>query len=122
MFQFTRPRGARQEELTRQIAERRFNSRAHGGRDTLSPTTSPALVRFNSRAHGGRDSFRRPARTASRVSIHAPTGGATCRRPRSADPRRFQFTRPRGARRGAGEDRETPLVSIHAPTGGATPR
>ena len=54
------------------------------------------------------------------VSIHAPTGGAT----RVGDARLqravFQFTRPRGARRGQDFHFDARRVSIHAPTGGAT--
>ena len=76
-FQFTRPRGARRAYGWTYRTTARFNSRAHGGRDRRPRLTTSRTGRFNSRAHGGRDSFRRPARTASRVSIHAPTGGAT---------------------------------------------
>ena len=97
----------------------RFNSRAHGGRDTTSLRDGTVGSRFNSRAHGGRDTSSRPRPSSLRVSIHAPTGGATSTR---AAPREqpcfnsrahggrdllaravplagsFQFTRPRGAR------------------------
>ena len=127
-----------------------------------SGATSPR--RFNSRAHGGRDVRRDCHRLFALVSIHAPTGGATSAasvgsatsgfqftRPRGARPVMtggthmpvmFQFTRPRGARpepanvrKGAvgfnsrahgGRDKmlarqkELDAVSIHAPTGGAT--
>ena len=34
---------------------------------------------------------------------------------------KFQFTRPRGARRDIDRGRRAVRVSIHAPTGGATP-
>ena len=77
-FQFTRPRGARPQSTILPPTTRGFNSRAHGGRDLR--TISEILAR--------------------RVSIHAPTGGATLR---------------------AGWVRtSTAYVSIHAPTGGAT--
>ena len=78
----------------------------------------------------------------TKVSIHAPTGGATAWLVRYNDGSQFQFTRPRGARRGVrtiwtrtpcfnsrahgGRDRifrqgaPERGVSIHAPTGGAT--
>jgi len=101
MFQSTRPRGAR---------------------PSASPSGCPGPYRFNPRAHGGRDISSTGIYTAvSKVSIHAPTGGATiisepvvgvfnsfnprahggrdpaqhCRR---MFPYTFQSTRPRGAR------------------------
>ena len=55
MFQFTRPRGARQETYNADEIEKRFNSRARGGRD--------AKITFE--------------RYRVAVSIHAPAGGAT---------------------------------------------
>ena len=98
-FQFTRPRGARRPANRRPTPSKRFNSRAHGGRDapnrgrpsrggvsihapTGGATAEPANVRkgaagFNSRAHGGRDRPSPSSSRASGVSIHAPTGGAT---------------------------------------------
>ena len=54
---------------------------------------------FNSRAHGGRDNIHTLAHGGERVSIHAPTGGATGQRRGDEDGAWFQFTRPRGARR-----------------------
>ena len=120
-FQFTRPRGAR----------------------PTSPPTPNRSRRFNSRAHGGRDPERHSVRRGRRVSIHAPTGGATkslckwfniggfnSRAHGGRDGARktalptgvlFQFTRPRGARPGSLGGRFRREVSIHAPTGGATP-
>ena len=97
-FQFTRPRGARQVLRVATLHLGRFNSRAHGGRDIRHPHRDRVVV----------------------VSIHAPTGGATSRRSATATSRRFQFTRPRGARPGGLAVEEGILVSIHAPTGGAT--
>ena len=119
-FQFTRPRGARLEPARQVPRHGRFNSRAHGGRDQGG---------CRNRHHGD-------------VSIHAPTGGATCSSSKGERYLRFQFTRPRGARQGylcemwykdgfnsrahGGRDRheievrKRMAVSIHAPTGGAT--
>ena len=54
------------------------------------------------------------------VSIHAPTGGATFRLLARPAAQGFQFTRPRGARRGEAIAPFDLVVSIHAPTGGAT--
>ena len=78
VFQFTRPRGARQ-ELTRQIAARR-NVSIH------APTGGAT----------GRDERGLHDRV---VSIHAPTGGATEMKKYELTDETFQFTRPRGARR-----------------------
>ena len=124
-FQFTRPRGARPGPaiissspgngfnsrahggrdfcVPRQGGvPRSFNSRAHGGRDLSSATPGNLPRCFNSRAHGGRDAPRRlHGRPHRRVSIHAPTGGATAE---------------------AQDKLAALLVSIHAPTGGATRR
>ena len=121
-FQFTRARGAR---LSRPrwpgILQHRFNSRAHGARDTDVPRQGrQGTSCFNSRAHGARD-LRAP-RPAVRgtVSIHARTGRATIPPPQEGERKtvsihartgrattgscvrervtKFQFTRARGAR------------------------
>ena len=98
-FQFTRPRGAR-----------RPYGRGAGRRS-----------RFNSRAHGGRDLQRRDACGAAQVSIHAPTGGATCVANNGTNPIIVSIHAPTG---GATNMLYYVLssgnVSIHAPTGGAT--
>ena len=119
VFQFTRPRGARLGCQQSHDVLLSFNSRAHGGRDSMYSYPSAAIPRFNSRAHGGRDRYGDVARLMRRVSIHAPTGGATwlvdclrniqgfnsrahggrdSRRASVSSATRFQFTRPRGAR------------------------
>ena len=100
LFQFTRPRGARPTARLRPARQARgFNSRAHGGRDRRPPAGRRGAAGFNSRAHGGRDRLFRPRVRGHRVSIHAPTGGATRMLVAAMDAaRRFQFTRPRGAR------------------------
>ena len=122
MFQSTRPRGARPSTVT----------------------TGVATIGFNPRAHGGRDANTNIYLFSTLVSIHAPTGGATCwrfsgflhvflfqsTRPRgarhaseanSSDDIMFQSTRPRGARQGwTLHGVKHGAVSIHAPTGGAT--
>ena len=122
LFQFTRPRGARLVSVGLQVSSIGFNSRAHGGRDTQ-------LAKRKS---------------VHRVSIHAPTGGATSYfgviETRSASfnsrahggrdqwqmsARRYQLgfnSRAHGGR-DAPATRYPPSdsVSIHAPTGGATP-
>ena len=105
-FQFTRPRGARLVQLPHRRpvavvsihaptwgATRRrprstrgpsFNSRAHVGRDKVTPTAPGQAPCFNSRAHVGRDQGRA-------LKAQCSTW--------------FQFTRPRGARRACGPDK-----------------
>ena len=97
-FQFTRPRGARQSVEADRVAQKRFNSRAHGGRDkhTYQLDDSGTWFQFT-RPRGAR---RRPQkeRRWRNVSIHAPTGGATYWGSTQPVIGLFQFTRPRGAR------------------------
>ena len=145
MFQSTRPRGARLQQLALdEIALKGFNPRAHVGRDSAAALGSPSrpvfqstrprgarqsgdiflfsITRFNPRAHVGRD--------FDCFKVISPT-------------LLFQSTRPRGARRFSGlaralgtacfnprahvgRDRDCVCkhgameVSIHAPTWGAT--
>src|SRR5258707_545084 len=76
-FQSTRPRGARRPVISILQPLGCFNPRAHVGRDTrdsFPPTHSPG---FNPRAHVGRDGRRYGTALVQRVSIHAPTWGAT---------------------------------------------
>ena len=96
MFQFTRPRGARRQSTTQLKVSTSFNSRAHGGRDGFDLGGLLFQQCFNSRAHGGRDPMMSSSKPDVLVSIHAPTGGATCRRFAVILPLAFQFTRPRG--------------------------
>ena len=100
-----------------------FNSRAHGGRDTLVFLSAmPSMVSIHAPT-GGATKRADMVLASSPVSIHAPTGGATCFGVVSRSAREFQFTRPRGARRlEFVECVEFGDVSIHAPTGGATCR
>ena len=76
-FQFTRPRGARHE--------------------LIDPIR--VLDSFNSHARVGRDGLRNRTSEISFVSIHTPAWGATCRVGKGRREGKFQFTRPRGARR-----------------------
>ena len=126
-FQFTRPRGARQTFCRTARRHACFNSRAHEGRDDGREGSALLEHGFNSRAHEGRDadrifdrdgnirvSIHAPTRGATGevalhaglllVSIHAPTRGATSARRFSVVLMWFQFTRPRGAR---------PLIFYH---------
>ena len=122
MFQSTRPRGARLQQLALdEIALKGFNPRAHVGRDSAAALGSPSrpvfqstrprgarqsgdiflfsITRFNPRAHVGRDQVPKRPQGTWHVSIHAPTWGAT-----NFTSLKFSIV----------------LVSIHAPTWGAT--
>ena len=119
-FQFTRPRGARQtngilhadwgvsihaptggatSRARSATGKRGFNSRAHGGRDSPRPCRASRPRGFNSRAHGGRDDAARMSRSPTASFNSRAHGGRDRRRRKSSSPTRFQFTRPRGARR-----------------------
>ena len=97
-FQSTRPRGARPLARASDLVFRSFNPRARGGRDdgtleflpiaqfqSTRPRGARRLwyyslyfpLRFNPRARGGRDLYTSIALYATKVSIHAPAGGAT---------------------------------------------
>ena len=144
-FQSTRPRGARRRSTAHRPTGRRFNPRAHAGRDAgrMGAGDGRRLVSIHAPTRGATSGTNRMQRLRQ-VSIHAPTRGATharvarlegrtCFNPRAhagRDPRhppasarscRFQSTRPRGARL-ARDVRllDLELVSIHAPTRGAT--
>ena len=119
-FQFTRPRGARPSSAPRSIPRSRFNSRAHGGRDTVGAAV-PAARKVSIHAPTGGATGAPPRGTRRRaVSIHAPTGGATHAVGAQEESERFNSRAHGGrdTRRGCPDPR--PRVSIHAPTGGAT--
>ena len=78
MFQSTRPRGARQKEVIKMDELKSFNPRAHAGRDAGMKMRAKPSMSFNPRAHAGRDLiFFKAFRKKIKVSIHAPTRGAT---------------------------------------------
>ena len=79
VFQSTRPRGARllchRVELLEQTD---FNPRAHEGRDDSAMPSSSGPFSFQSTRPRGARPSRSPSRSAStKISIHAPTRGAT---------------------------------------------
>jgi len=69
------------------------------GRDRQTMRTHTPPRRFNPRAHVGRDLFKRVFNIFQGVSIHAPTWGATHDSGGGDAKVMFQSTRPRGARR-----------------------
>ena len=77
-FQSTRPRGARPTTPMAVQLTRLFQSTRPRGARHNSSCTASRLLCFNPRAHGGRDAeFGRLTPILCKVSIHAPTGGAT---------------------------------------------
>ena len=120
-----------------------FNPRSHEGSDRIyAPSASGSGVfqstlprgerrnfcrsvcqkgDFNPRSHEGSDTILLLYQAGHRISIHAPTRGATIKRAISMPNLKFQSTLPRG-------ERPSPQVlfhpiqtiSIHAPTRGAT--
>ena len=98
-FQSTRPRGAR----------------------LVRSKTSKAADSFNPRAHAGRDLKRYREFLINRVSIHAPTRGATSASTSLDSAEVVSIHAPtRGATQHYMIDQQDHQVSIHAPTRGAT--
>ncbi len=98
MFQSTRPRGARRPPYILALTLFRFNPRAHAGRDGHA---SGYLLIYRVSIHAptrGATQFQEFSILPSKVSIHAPTRGATRLKRVDVDSNLFQSTRPRGAR------------------------
>ena len=103
------------------LPRQNFNPRTHVGCD-LTVSVRYLFVRdFNPRTHVGCDAMASPSRTMSKISIHAPTWGATGAWCDVFFAYKFQSTHPRGVRhlmsKGLGKSF---VISIHAPTWGAT--
>ena len=139
-------RGATSRRLASTGSRSRFNPRARAGRDRRMARRSRAdfSVSIHAPARGATRGTLRLEQPSDLVSIHAPARGATRIQRYSIDSRRFQSTRPRGARRRLAEPSFTPTmfqstrprgarqlpcptrsaiagqVSIHAPARGAT--
>ena len=122
MFQFARPRGARQCPTLDDKPAIRFNSRAHGGRDKCKCGTPLRCNSFQfARPRGARRGLAGDRGQPSRVSIRAPTGGATAGRPAGRNESAVSIRAPTGgATAGRPAGRNESAVSIRAPTGGAT--
>ena len=145
VFQSTHPRRVRRSAAAIPCSICCFNPRTHAGCDISSGGFPNRSRSFNPRTHAGCDAcwaagryacigFQsthprrvRPARrvgriAANRVSIHAPTQGATPPSGRSSGSgMSFQSTHPRRVRRYGAEIASLKAdVSIHAPTQGAT--
>ena len=119
-FQSTHPRGVRLNWIAYEANSDGFNPRTHGGCDSSGHTSCCICTCFNPRTHGGCDSETKHAFYTIKVSIHAPTGGATTVKELFSDSVLFQSTHPRGVRQGDPIIFYPCIVSIYAPTGGAT--
>ncbi len=107
--------------MCRSTARKCFNPRAHAGRDIFFAASSDTSMGFNPRAHAGRDYNKGAAPAAGRVSIHAPTQGATGEPANTSIQYSVAIHAPtQGATGGAPAAGTQFSVSIHAPTQGAT--
>ena len=100
-----------------------FNPRTHMGCDCLGVSLVSRSLCFNPRTHMGCDVAPPTKEREERVSIHAPTWGATLAKDDLVTQAKFQSTHPQGVRlRLVYKFYIRHTVSIHAPTWGATPR
>ena len=96
--------------------------RSHEGSDLFQLLTSQGLLYFNPRSHEGSDIDEAQLLFNSRISIHAPTRGATCLCLDKYRLIHISIHAPtRGATTGSGNLFGDSIISIHAPTRGATP-
>ena len=120
-FQSTHPHGVRRKLGHCNFFKPSFNPRTHTGCDKTRIVFTPSLISFNPRTHTGCDAETLLGVADCKVSIHAPTRGATTIDHQFFRILRFQSTHPHGVRRRWSltcSDRNR--VSIHAPTRGAT--
>ncbi len=121
-FQFTRPRGARQRSTDAQYADYWVSIHAPARGATPARNARGHNLRgFNSRAREGRDratAFRRVE--VAEFQFTRPRGARRGAKRAGPQPARFQFTRPRGARLVGVRTPCNGGVSIHAPARGAT--
>ena len=98
-----------------------FNPRTHVGCDRRLTTSGGCASYFNPRTHVGCDADAILERSRNRISIHAPTWGATGAvkwRPRQES---ISIHAPTwGATQACRRKNDGNLISIHAPTWGAT--
>ena len=92
-------RGATGTPTGRAIRWRNFNPRSHEGSDRDRPGGVRRSRHFNPRSHEGSDPILQVRGQKARISIHAPTRGATGNAPTNGTPPKFQSTLPRGERR-----------------------
>ena len=115
-------RGATRKQVRPLLEPRDFNPRSHEGSDLFQLLTSQGLLYFNPRSHEGSDIDEAQLLFNSRISIHAPTRGATCLCLDKYRLIHISIHAPtRGATTGSGNLFGDSIISIHAPTRGATP-
>ena len=120
-FQSTLPQGERPyiQNLIRHFAY--FNPRSHKGSDRNAATGHIKIYNFNPRSHKGSDKPAPVLSSIARISIHAPTRGATYYADEYIKTELISIHAPtRGATVSKAWDKMTPDISIHAPTRGAT--
>ena len=99
-----------------------FNPRSHERSDLFRHNACNSHMYFNPRSHERSDLYSLRMQQFEKISIHAPTRGATGSDTRLlTETELFQSTLPREERHiGCGKCDDTPFISIHAPTRGAT--
>ena len=98
-----------------------FNPRTHAGCDEIKALKDKQQAGFNPRTHAGCDSAGLVGRLERKVSIHAPTQGATTQARAQYQLTFVSIHAPtQGATLGKGDKIIVEGVSIHAPTQGAT--
>ena len=98
VFQSTHPRGVRLHIVTQGSRTTEFQSTHPRGVRRPSWRTPAAFWCFNPRTHEGCDEWNIPCHSSCRVSIHAPTRGATRGKEYFESMCKFQSTHPRGVR------------------------
>ena len=120
-FQSTHPRGVRQQTMQHNSKLCYFNPRTHVGCDQEEEMAELRRIFQSTHPRGVRRPGGRSLLSYHRISIHAPTWGATPNRSGFDLSHEFQSTHPRGVRhlvsKGFGLSY---VISIHAPTWGAT--
>ena len=121
MFQSTHPHGVRPYRAKDGRQHRSFNPRTHTGCDATTERETIPLMFQSTHPHGVRLVSELSKGNLFKVSIHAPTRGATPQITKYIFPVIVSIHAPtRGATNALLEKQQTWSVSIHAPTRGAT--
>ena len=122
MFQFTRPRGARQHRICQISLNHQVSIHAPtGGATSCFRMVFKSFTCFNSRAHGGRDHDSGHAKHAWMFQFTRPRGARQKIFRKTASNPKFQFTRPRGGATLASQEAYGGLMfQFTRPRGGAT--
>ena len=98
LFQSTLPRGERQTVANGCNTAMRFQSTLPRGERQFLRQMFRGHYHFNPRSHEGSDHISAPSISFHKISIHAPTRGATCSDCPMVIRQLFQSTLPRGER------------------------